>query len=231
MRLFAVELRHGPHEAAWVDRDPAGLDPATRNGTFRWPMLLMLASCATRRGNRRRVCQPVSPGDPKPCLSLEIRDGDLLKSCQFVPFSAIHGERFMNAMPEGSARSRKTELALAIARGMSVNAGSSLDGALPTGNGRMGLRPDVPSVARDGTPPKMALPRQFPGAEAAWCWAWFKRRFPLRVAGVDARGVFLSSFAPRKQGLSRSERRLCSDPAHVTRETRNLNHAQNVTRD
>jgi hypothetical protein len=38
--------------------------------------------------------------------------------------------------------------------------------------------------------------------------AWFKRRLQLRVAGVAARGVPLSSFAPRKHALSRSERQL-----------------------
>ena len=43
--------------------------------------------------------------------------------------------------------------------------------------------------------------------------AWFKRRLQLRVAGVDARGVSLSSFAPRKHALSRSERRLYFNPS------------------
>jgi hypothetical protein len=45
-----------------------------------------------------------------------------LKSCQPVPLCAIHGERLMNAMPEGRPRSRKTELAPAIAGGTSVTA-------------------------------------------------------------------------------------------------------------
>jgi len=39
-----------------------------------------------------------------------------------MPMSAIHGERLMNAMPEERPRSRKTELALAIANGTSVTA-------------------------------------------------------------------------------------------------------------
>jgi len=43
--------------------------------------------------------------------------------------------------------------------------------------------------------------------------AWFKRRLQFRMAGVDACGLSLSSFAPRKNALSRSERRLYSSPS------------------
>ena len=38
-------------------------------------------------------------------------------------------------------------------------------------------------------------------------WAWFKRRLQFMAAGVDARGVSVSPFAPRKSVLSSSERR------------------------
>jgi len=43
------------------------------------------------------------------------------------------------------------------------------------------------------------------------------------VAGVDARRVSLSSFAPRKKPFRGAKGDLTLTPAHVTRETRNLN--------
>ena len=56
-------------------------------------------------------------------------------------------------------------------------------------------------------------------------WAWFKCR--LRFWAARADGCAPLSFAPRKNVLSLRERRLYLTPAHVTRETRGLNHALN----
>jgi hypothetical protein len=105
-----------------------------------WPFAPFVPTCAAIRGgrnpvqedaqadrpNRRRwrVYQPVWRLGAKSFLGLEIGDADLLKSCQPVPFSAIHGERPMNAMAGERSRSQKTERAFAIANGTSVAAGA-----------------------------------------------------------------------------------------------------------
>ena len=105
----------------------------------------MLAFCAARRSNPRRAVPTRLARRPKSFLGLEIGDGDLLKSCQPVPFSAIHGERLMNAMPEERPRSRKTELALVIANGTSVTAWRT---AIRCPSGRPAGDPESP---RSGT--------------------------------------------------------------------------------
>jgi hypothetical protein len=74
------------------------------------------------RSERCALYQRLSRWDRKSFVGLEIGDDDLLKSCQPVPLCAIHGERLMNAMPEGRPRGPKTELAPAIAGGTSVTA-------------------------------------------------------------------------------------------------------------
>jgi hypothetical protein len=64
-------------------------------------------------------------------------------------------------------------------------------------------------------------------------WAWFKRRFQLRVAGVDARGVSLSGHPAQARVPLRestpfrgAKGDLTLTPGHVTREPRKLNHDQ-----
>jgi hypothetical protein len=64
-----------------------------------WRSVMKTLDCPCPRRRRWRLYQPFSREGAKSFLVLEIGDRDLLKSCQPVPFSAIHGERPMNAMP------------------------------------------------------------------------------------------------------------------------------------